>query len=476
MSKNKKYHIELDQDVCKGSDCLICVNACPKEVFSEGDRVNSKGLRPTQIANPDDCVGCRLCEDLCPDLAITVTEESADTASAAPESAKRLDSRAAGGWTTVPSTLKPGPYYMMGDEACAEGAIAAKCSFYAGYPITPASEIMAHMATRLPETGGVFVQMEDEIGSMAAVIGASWGGAKSMTATAGPGFSLMMENIGYACMTETPCVVVDIQRAGPSTGQASRPGSGDVMQAKWGMHGGVEIIALTPWSVQEMYDLTIRAFNLSERFRVPVILLGDAVVGHVRESFRVSESVELFDRIKVPGAPPFGTDEEDGVPPMPSFGEGERLLITGSTHDRYGVRKTADPQVQARLVSRLARKITAHVDEITDYELYETDDAQRLVMAYGSAARSALWAVREARARGERVGMVRFKSIWPFPAALVREWGNRCEEIIVPETNNGQVSGVVQQHTSTPVRLISQTDGEIMDPRRVRDALLQHAA
>jgi 2-oxoglutarate ferredoxin oxidoreductase subunit alpha len=283
----------------------------------------------------------------------------------------------------------------------------------------------------------------------------------------------MMENIGYACMTETPCVVVDIQRAGPSTGQASRPGSGDVMQAKWGMHGGVEIIALTPWSVQEMYDLTIRAFNLSERFRVPVILLGDAIVGHLRESFRVSESVDLFSRIKVPGAPPFGTDEEDGVPPMPAFGEGERLLITGSTHDRYGVRKTADPDVQRRLVTRLSTKITAHVDEITDYELYETENAERLVMAYGSTARSALWAVKEARSRGEKVGMLRFKSIWPFPAALVQEWGSRCEEIIVPETNTGQVSGVVQQHTSTPVRLVSQTDGEMMDPRRVRDALLQ---
>jgi 2-oxoglutarate ferredoxin oxidoreductase subunit alpha len=473
MSKNKRFHIELDQDVCKGSDCLICVNACPKKVFSEGDRINPKGLRPSQVTNADACIGCRLCEDLCPDLAITITEESGRPTAVSIERAERPDRPVSGGWTTVPSTLAPGPYYMMGDEACAEGAIAARCSFYAGYPITPASEIMTHMATRLPETNGVFVQMEDEIGSMAAVIGASWGGAKSMTATAGPGFSLMMENIGYACMTETPCVVVDVQRAGPSTGQASRPGSGDVMQAKWGTHGGVEIIALAPWSVQEMYNLTIRAFNLSERFRVPVILLGDAIVGHLRESFRVPESVDLFSRIKMPGAPPFGTDEEDGVPPMPSFGEGEQLLITGSTHDPYGVRKTADPEVQRQLVSRLARKITSRVDEITDYELYETENAQRLVMAYGSTARSALWAVREARRRGEKVGMVRLKSIWPFPAALVKEWGNQCEEIVVPETNRGQVSGVVQQYTSTPVRLVSQTNGEIMDPRRVRDALLQ---
>jgi len=328
------------------------------------------------------------------------------------------------------------------------------------------------MANRLPEVGGVFVQMEDEIGSMAAVVGASWAGSKSMTATAGPGFSLMMENIGYACMTETPCVVVDIQRAGPSTGQASRPGSGDVMQAKWGPHGGVEIIALSPWSVQEMYDLTIRAFNLSERFRVPVIILGDAVVGHLRESFRVEETVELFERIKEPGAPPFGTDAEDGVPPMPAFGEGEQLLITGSTHNRYGVRKTADPDVQDRLVRRLSRKIKGHVAEISDYELYYEDDAQRLVVAYGSTARSALWAVQQARQSGEKVGMLRLKSLWPFPGEVIKKWADHCEEIVVPEVNMGQVSQVVPQYTTTPVSLVSQTNGEIMDPRRVRDFLL----
>ncbi len=283
----------------------------------------------------------------------------------------------------------------------------------------------------------------------------------------------MMENIGYACMTETPCVVVDIQRAGPSTGQASRPGSGDVMQAKWGPHGGVEIIAVAPWSVQEMYDLTIRAFNLAERFRVPVIVLGDAIMGHVRESFHVDERIELFNRMKVPGAAPFGTDQEDGVPPMPAFGEAEELLITGSTHDRYGVRETADPDVQQTLVTRLSKKITAHMDEITDYELYSEDDAQRMVVAYGSTARSALWAVQQARDRGERVGMLRLRSIWPFPGEVIRQWGDRCEEFIVPETNLGQISQVVQQYTDSPVTLVSQTNGEIMDPRRVLKVLLR---
>jgi 2-oxoglutarate ferredoxin oxidoreductase subunit alpha len=314
--------------------------------------------------------------------------------------------------------------------------------------------------------------MEDEIASMAAVIGASWAGRKSMTATAGPGFSLMMENIGYACMTETPCVVVDIQRAGPSTGQASRPGSGDIMQAKWGTHGGVELIALVPWSVQEMYDLTIRAFNLSERFRVPVILLGDAIVGHLRESFEVKESIELYDRVWQPGETPFGTEEEDGIPSMPAFGNGERLLITGSTHNEHGVRKTADPEVHQRLVRRLSEKILAHLEEITGYELYHEDGAQRLVVAYGSTARSALWAVKRARDRGEKVGMLRLKSIWPFPGEVIKQWGKTCQAFIVPETNLGQVSQLVQQHTATPVTLVSQTNGEIMDPRRVLDSLL----
>jgi 2-oxoglutarate ferredoxin oxidoreductase subunit alpha len=473
MPKDKQFTIELNEELCKGSDCYICVNACPKAVFAEGERFTPKGLRPSQVKNPEQCVGCMICESLCPDLAITVKEVEKPKEVPSPTQKRKAPSAASGGWTTVKSNLKPGTYYMMGDEACAEGAIAAGCRFYAGYPITPASETMVHMAKRLRDTDGVFIQMEDEIGSMAAIIGASWAGMKSMTATAGPGFSLMMENIGYACMTETPCVVVDIQRVGPSTGQASRPASGDVMQAKWGTHGGVEIIAVAPWSVQEMYDLTIRAFNLAERFRVPAIILGDAVVGHLRESFQVAEEVELFNRIKGSGAAPFGSDQEDGVPPMPSFGEGEELLITGSTHNRYGIRKTADPDVHETLVRRLSKKITAHVEEITDYELYFESDARRMVVAYGSTARGALWAVREARRRGQRVGMLRLKSIWPFPAELIAKWSDKCEEFIVPETNLGQISLVVQQHTTNPVSLLSQTNGEIMDPRRVLDFLLE---
>ena len=269
-----------------------------------------------------------------------------------------------------------GTYYFSGNDAAAEGALAGGCRFYAGYPITPTSDLMERMAVRLPEVGGVFVQMEDEIASISAVIGAAWAGAKAMTATSGPGFSLMQEAIGYAAFTETPCVIVDVQRAGPCTGQATKVGAGDVMQAKWGSHGDYQVIALSPWSVQEMYDLAIRAFNLSERFRVPAILLAEEALAHLRETVKIAPGVEIWDRPKGAGAPPFDTDEEDGVPPMPAFGEGERLAVTGSTHDPRGFRKTDDPDVHARLVARINEKVLRQRHCIGETESYFLEDAR----------------------------------------------------------------------------------------------------
>jgi len=219
----------------------------------------------------------------------------------------------------IKTSFPKGMHYLSGNEAAAEGAIAAGCRFYAGYPITPSSEIMERMASRLMELGGIFIQMEDEMASISAVIGASWAGAKAMTATSGPGFSLMQESIGYAAFTETPCVVIDVQRAGPGTGQATKVGSGDIMQAKWGSHGDYQVIALCPWSVQEMFDLTLRAFNLSERYRVPSMVMADEAVGHLRENISVSAKVEVWERKKQKRGSPFGTEEKDGVPPMPAF-------------------------------------------------------------------------------------------------------------------------------------------------------------
>ena len=371
----------------------------------------------------------------------------------------------------VKSPLAPGWYFMQGDEACAEGAIAAGCRFYAGYPITPASEVMIRMVHRLSDVGGVFIQMEDEIGSISSVIGASWAGAKAMTATSGPGISLMIEGIGYAVITETPCVIVDVQRAGPSTGQATRPGQGDMMQVKWGPHGDNEIVALAPWSVQEMYDLTIKTFNLAERFRVPAFLLADEAVGHLRETLVVKEEVEVFDRFKAPGQPPFGTNEPNGVPPMPSFGEGENLLVTGSTHDERGFRKTADSAVQARLTERLIRKVKDFNSEIIATDPHLLRDAEIGVVAYGFTARAALQAVKSLRKQEIKAGLLRLVSIWPFAGEAIAQLGKRCRSIFVPEMNHGQVAGELRKYTTAPVISLPKTNGEVIEPGEIVEGI-----
>jgi 2-oxoglutarate ferredoxin oxidoreductase subunit alpha len=370
-----------------------------------------------------------------------------------------------GGWRTVPNPLKPERYFWLGDEACAEGAIAAGCNFYAGYPITPSSEIMERIAHRFSEINRVFIQMEDELASIAACIGASWAGAKAMTATSGPGLSLMLENIGYAIITETPLVIVDVQRAGPSTGQATRPAQGDMMQARWGAHGDYEIIALSPWSVTEMYTETIRAFNLAERFRVPVLLLADEAVGHLREGVKVDKDIRLYERKKGRGVAPFVGED---VPPMPSFGEGEKLLVTGSTHDQWGFRRTVSPEVQKSLVEHLARKITDHKGEIIEVAEYHCQDEKLdlLLVAYGFTARSALAAVEAARKRGLRAGLLRLKTVWPFPQEELLRVGQKAKRVIVPEMNLGQIVREVQR-LLPQAEPYSRTDGEVITPQEI---------
>lgn len=369
------------------------------------------------------------------------------------------------------SILSPGNYYFSGDEAIAEGAIAARCGYFAGYPITPASEIVERISIRFKETGGVFIQMEDEIASICSVIGASWAGARAMTATSGPGFSLMQEGVGHAVMTETPIVIIDVQRAGPGLGQATRPASGDIMQAKWGSHSDRQIIALCPWSVQEAYDQTIDAFNLAEKYRVPVILLTDEAVGHLREKMDIREDVDIFNRTKKPGAAPFGTEEDDGVPPMPTFGEREKLLVTSSTHNDYGIRKTDDPLVQAKLVSRLYSKIMNNREKIIDYDSCYMEDAEVVVVCYGFTARSALFAIEKLRGEGKKVGMFRLKTMWPFPDRLIRDIGSRAKKILVPEMNKGQVVEEVMKYASCDAILYSQTNGEDIHPNAIIEQL-----
>ena len=367
------------------------------------------------------------------------------------------------GYRVVKSALDPGTYYFSGNEAVAEGALSAGCRYYGGYPITPSSEIMERIALRFNDVNGVFMQMEDEIASICSLIGAVWAGAKAMTATSGPGFSLMQEAIGYAAITETPLVIVDIQRAGPGTGQATRVASGDLMQAKWGSHGDYQVITLSPWSVQEMYDLTVEAFNLAEQYRVPVFLMGEEAIGHLRERMEVREKVKVFERKKRPGAPPFGTKRENGIPPMPAFGEGEKLLVTGSTHNERGVRKTDDPEAQSRLVTRINNKILQNREGIIQTESYYVDDAEVVLVSYGFAARSSLYAVNQLRGEGKRAGFLRLKTIWPFADRIVQELGT-TKKLFVSEMNRGQILGEVMKYADGEVIPYHQTDGEVIHP------------
>ena len=367
----------------------------------------------------------------------------------------------------IDSTLSPGFYYFSGNEAVAEGAIAAGCRYYAGYPITPSSETMERISIRFKDVNGVFIQMEDEIASICSIIGAVWAGAKAMTATSGPGFTLMQEGIGYAAVTETPLVIVDIQRAGPGTGQATRVASGDLMQAKWGSHGDYQTIALSPWSVQEMYDQTIDAFNLAEKYRVPVCVMGEEAIGHLRERMEVKPTVEVFDRVKKQGAPPFGTNQDDGIPPMPAFGEGERLLVTGSTHNAFGIRKTDDPEVHANLVTRINNKILKHQESIIKTESYYLDDAEIIVAAYGFTARSSLFAVDRLRKEGKKVGLLRLKTIWPFADRIIHQIGRVTKKLFVPEMNRGQVRGEIMKYAACEVIPYNQTNGEIIHPHQI---------
>lgn len=373
--------------------------------------------------------------------------------------------------------------FIQGNEACALGAIAAGCRFYAGYPITPSSEIMERMAAELPKVNGAFIQMEDEIGSMGAVIGAAWAGAKAMTATSGPGLSLMVESIGYAIMTETPCVIVDVQRAGPSTGQATKVASGDLMQVRWGAHGDYEIIVLSPWSAQEMYDLTIRAFNLSETYRIPVFVLSDEAVGHIREKVDLHKDFQIVARPDKTDTPPFGNPEakpqrspddfgNNTVTPMPRFGTGRKLSVTGSTHDEWGYRKTQSPSAQAKLVERFCNKIRNNVDKITDCEEYSVDDAEVLIIAYGITARSALHAVELARAEGKKVGLLRLKTVWPMPEKRFAAIGPNVKRIIVPEMNQGQLIREVQRFTRCPVVPLNKTNGEVITAKEILSQIM----
>jgi 2-oxoglutarate ferredoxin oxidoreductase subunit alpha len=367
---------------------------------------------------------------------------------------------------------------VQGNEACARGAIAAGCRFFGGYPITPSSEIAEVMARLLPAKDGVFVQMEDEIASLASVIGASLAGGKAMTATSGPGFSLMQENLGFAVVAEVPCVIVNVMRGGPSTGLPTSPAQGDVMQARWGTHGDHPIIVLAPASVREVFDLTVRAFNLAERFRTPVIVLYDEVIGHTHETVVLPEDVAVVHRAGPDGPPAEFLPKAapaNGVPPLPAFGDGYRFHVTGLAHDERGF-PTTDAGVAGDLIDRIHGKIDAHLSEIVEVELYEVEDADVVVFAYGIVARAARDAVEQARAIGLRVGLIRPVTLWPFPAAAVAEIAARVDTIVVAEMNLGQMVGEVERVVAGNARVVGchRADGEPILPTEIFAALEQH--
>lgn len=367
---------------------------------------------------------------------------------------------------------------MQGDEACAEGAIAAGCRFFAGYPITPATDIAEVLARRLPQVGGKFIQMEDEIASMAAVIGASVGGAKAMTATSGPGFSLMQENIGYAAMAEIPCVVVDVQRAGPSTGLPTKPSQGDVMQSRWGTHGDHPIIVLSPSSVREAFDFTVRAFNMAEKYRTPVILLMDEMIGHMREKVELpsSEAIEVVERVSTSVPPEWYKAYENtpsDVPPMISFGQGYRYHITGLFHDERGFPTQRLDEIDP-WIARVFRKIERNLRDILIYETDGIEDAEIVVIAYGATARSARHAVKQARARGYKVGFLRLGTLWPFPEEVVERAAERIHRVVVPEMNLGQLALEVERIVGRrKVMRVDKANGEMITPQEVLDAIVR---
>jgi 2-oxoglutarate ferredoxin oxidoreductase subunit alpha len=363
---------------------------------------------------------------------------------------------------------------MQGNEACVEGALAAGMRFYAGYPITPSTEIAELSSEKLPKVGGKFIQMEDEIASMGAVIGASLTGLKAMTATSGPGFSLKQENIGFACIAEVPCVIVNVQRGGPSTGLPTLPAQGDVMQARWGTHGDHPIIVLSPSYVKEAYEMTIRAFNLSEKYRIPCILLMDEVVAHMRERVELQDksAIQIINRKRfdslIQNYSPFMDYDGDGIPPMAAFGDGIPYHVTGLVHDVTGFPST-NPKVTKSLIDRLMRKVYDNIDDIVEYEKVQIDDAETVIVSFGSTSRSVLRAVNLLRREGLKVGLLRLKTVWPFAHRVIQELSSKVRNIIVAEMNYGQLIESVKASAQGKHNIfgLNKYNGEMITPDEV---------
>ena len=387
---------------------------------------------------------------------------------------------------TNPRGVLVGTHFLDGDHAAAEGALAAGADFSAGYPITPSTEIVERLAQRFPRTGGTFIQMEDELAASIAIQGAVWGGAKAVTVTSGPGFSLMMEHLGYGIMTETPFVLIDVQRGGPSTGLPTLPAQSDMMQARWGSHGDYEIIALAPSSPQECFDLTIRAFNLSEKYRTPVLVMMDECVGHMLERVDIppADQIEIEPRRMTKIAPggeywPYSLEESDNgslVPPMTKVGLGHFPHVTGLTHDERGY-PAMNAEAQAKLVERLIAKIRDHKDDIITLEEVGVDNADIIVVSYGITARVCHPAIDRARREGHKIGFLRLITVWPFAGKRIAELASRVKGFVVPEMNMGQMVREVERAVAgkAPVVSVTNAGGEVHDPEVIYRAIIEVA-
>jgi len=380
-----------------------------------------------------------------------------------------------------PKNVLTGSHYLDGDHACAEGALAAGCNFVAGYPITPSTEVVERISERFPYVGGIFIQMEDELASMASLCGAAYSGAKALTVTSGPGFSLMMENIGLAAMLEVPCVIINIQRGGPSTGLPTLPGQADMMQVRWGSHGDYEIIAVSPNSPQECFEFTIKAFNLSEKYRVPAFVMADECVGHMTEKVVIppADQIELEPRryTKVPPEEylPF-KPEKDLVPDMVRAGTGYRIHATGLTHDEKGY-PVMHWQTQEKLVRRLVEKIRLNAEKIIEFEEEQIEDAEVILLSYGISSRVAIPAIQKARKEGIKVGVVRLVVVWPFPEKRVYQLAKKVKAFVVPEMNYGQMVLEVERAAKgqAEVFLVPHGGGWVHDPEDIYKVIKEAA-
>lgn len=435
--------LKINPKLCK--QCGWCGQFCPKKVFGQ------KG----EIIDIEACSNCGLCQLLCPEGAILLGEQPREhqIITQSPDLLRQMAREASKfglGWSIQRSLSELGSYFISGNGACVRGALDAGCRFYAGYPITPASEIMQDIVKKFGQKPkGVFIQMEDEIGSMGAVIGASKAGAKAMTATSGPGFSLMQENIGFAVMTDTPCVIINVQRAGPSTGQPTRPAFGDLMQAIWGCHGDSPKIILAPTNAQECYDLTIKAFNLAEMYLTPVIILTDETIAHLRERIEIPGEIRVFKRT------------------VPVFGDGQELTVTGSTHYSNGLRAASDPKAQQDLLDHLKEKMEK-VGRRPMIDINCHPENEVVIISCGFTARSVAKAVDDLNL-GNKIGTIVIKMLWPFPFKEIKNAVPRRAKVIVPEMNQGQLIHLIREVYHDPIPL-NQADGLPIEPRTIKNA------